>query len=321
MTLGKRSLISYLEKNKIFNDYKIIGVKSGLSNSNFIIESNNKKYIIRSNKKKPSNSINILENEHHLLKFLEIKKIDFVPRSIYYDKENNIHILTYLEGKQKRFKNISISGMEQAITKLYKINILANEFREYCKKNKIKTLKPKSEIESLEKNIISKLETISKKHPLYNYKKQILKKLKEDFKNYKINKKEIYLNHGDPADNLIIHKKEISIIDWEYVKCTYGPGLIHIIAYGRMDYEKEKNLLKIYEKISGIPYQELYVKTYTEKMVYYLLKMTKIIYKQPDNISQKELKENIKNIKNLEELYAKIHNRLSIIDQFNKILK
>lgn len=320
MILKKRNLGPYLESKKLFHDYKVIGVKSGLSNSNFIIEENGKKYIVRSNKDKPSKSINILENEHHTLKFLESKNINFVPRSIYYDKENNIHILRYLDGKQKRFKNISLPRMQEAIEKLHQINILASEYDKYCKKHKIKQLQPKSEVESIHKQIISKLETVPTIHIFYQYKKWILNRLKKDFTKYKINKNKIFLNHGDPADNLIIYKKEIFIIDWEYVRFTYGPGLVHILAHGRLNYDKEKTLLKIYEKISGIPYQELYVKTYTEKMAHYLLKIAKILNKKLD-ADEKETKEHIENIKNLQELYLTIHNRLSIIEKFNEILR
>lgn len=301
----KRDVVCCLQNNKLFKDYRILCKKSGLSNNNYIIESNSKKYIVRSSKKKPGDYINVLKNEANVLRFLESKKIDFVPRSLFYDEISNIHILTYIEGRKIRFRNISSSGIDQAIIKLHQVNILAEEYREYCKKNKIPALKPKSEITSIEKRILKKLEAIEKKCIFSEYIEWILLKLKNDFSSYKQSKKIIFLNHGDPADNLIINGKKISIIDWEYVKYSYGPGLVHILAHGRLDEEKEAKLLKSYAKISEIDYDELCHKIYREKMIHYLLKIAKILVKNNNN--KLELDECRKSLEILKNKYLKYH--------------
>ncbi len=77
----------------------------------------------------------------------------------------------------------------------------------------------------------------------------------------------------------------------EYVRLTYGPGLVHVLAHGGLAPEKEKILLEYYAQISGEDIDFLRRKTYHEKNIYYLLKIIKICFSQTDDnfISQEEI--------------------------------
>ncbi len=214
MIRNKRDVIAYLEQKNFWPEFKVIGVKSGLSNSNYIIETSGGKYIFRTNKIKPSKSTNCLSEEANVLKFLAKQEIDFVPRTFYFDKEKNIHILNYIEGRKVRFKNISSKGMRQAVEKLYEINFLAKPYQEFCQENGILLSEPKSEIERVRSYLLKRLQLIDKDNIFYDIKKLIKKILQKDFADELIEKEKFYLNHGDPADNVIVRDGEIYFIDW-----------------------------------------------------------------------------------------------------------
>ncbi|MDO8260462.1 MAG: phosphotransferase [Candidatus Magasanikbacteria bacterium] len=284
MFATRRDVNDYLTKKNFFPEFKIIGKRSGLSNCNYIIETPKGKYILRANKIKPSGSTNLLVDEYNVLKFFSELKLDFVPKTVFFDEEKNIHLLSYIEGRKIRFRNISQKGMEQAIAKLYQINLLADKFLDYCLKNNLTFKSPKSEVDRLRIRIEKKINDVNDDSIFSETKKWVIRRLEEDFPRQKIDQTRIFLNHGDPADNLILNKGNISIIDWEYSRLTYGPGLVHILAHGSMGKEKEEKLLQFYSKISGEPVAELRYQTYLEKNLHYLLKMAKICFRHQEGI-------------------------------------
>ncbi len=313
MIFKKNDVFRYLRDKKIFRKYTILGMKTGLSNNNYIIESYGKKYLVRSNKNKANKLTNILKNEHYVLRFLEKRKIKFVPKSIFYDEKNNVHVLTYLDGRKCKFKNVSYSGMEQAVSKLHQINELAGEYTLFCREQKIKVFKPRCVIDDVRDQAIHLISQIKKDNIFFANKKWVLKSLEKDFENYKPNKKKIFLNHGDPSDNLILHNKNIYIIDWEYTKFTYGPGLSHILAYSRIDKKKEKKLLEYYAEISGFDLGELKYRTYYEKLMHYILKVSKVCYKAQTNkfFSKEDIRINRGNIEIMKNNYLKLKKTLT----------
>lgn len=279
MIASQKEVREYLQEKKIFPEFEIIGKKSGLSNTNYIIKAAAGKFIFRCNKIKPSNSTNCLSHEHNVLRFLAQYDFDFVPKTLYFDQEKNIHILSYIDGRKVRFRNISMSGMKEALDKLYKINLLAPEYIDFCRKNNLEYKEPKCEIERLRGRVLRKVDSIEVDNPFFGLSNWVREKVTEDFSDLKIDYSKIYLNHGDPADNLIISNKKISIIDWEYARLTHGPGMVHIIAHGILGREKEEKLLDYYAKISGEDREELRFRTYREKNLHYLLKLAKICYR------------------------------------------
>lgn len=283
MIKNRRDVIRYLEEKNFWPEFRVLGVKSGLSNCNYIIEVGGQRYIFRTNKIKPSKSINCLVDEFYVLKFFEKQGFDFVPRTFYFDQENNIHILNYIEGRKVRFRNISPRGMRQAACKLYEINSLAKAYREFCQQEGIALKEPKSETERVRGRILEKIKLVQEDNIFYEVKKKLEERLKEDFVDEEIEKEKVYLNHGDPADNIIVKGEKIYLIDWEYVRLTYGPGLVHVLAHGGLSPEKEDRLLQYYAKISGDDIEFLRRKTYQEKNIYYLLKVVKICFYHEDN--------------------------------------
>jgi hypothetical protein len=308
MLSNKKEIKKYIEKLKFFKDCKIIWVKSGLSNHNYLFEASGKKYILRMNIPRPSGKIKPLKNEHLLLKFLKMKKIDYVPGSFYFDSKLNIHILEYIEGRKTAFKQLGKDSMEDAILKLHNINILAKEFISYCQKRGEKIGEPVSEINAIKKEIFKKMKADYDNKFLIKIKQETFKALKDDFNNKRTSKRIVYLNHGDPADNLIVRNKLIKIIDWEFVRFTYGPGLVHILAHGRLEEKKENHLIKFYSRISGISHKTLLRKTLREKKIYYLYKIAMIYekYSRTDSRKKRDAEEDFKNIKNIMKRYKKI---------------
>lgn len=284
MFASRREVSKYLVEKKLFKKFEIIGRKSGLSNSNYIIETPDGKFILRANKIKPSQSINLLVDEYNVLRFFRELDLDFVPRTVFFDEERNIHLLSYIEGRKIRFRNISQAGMEQAITKLYQINLLADKYQEFCLKNNLAFKQPKSEVDRLRVRINKKISEVNDEGVFGDVKKWVLERLAQDFAKTKIDQTRVFLNHGDPADNLILNNGKISIIDWEYSRLTYGPGLVHILAHGSMGKEKEEMLLQFYSKISGEPVDELRYQTYLEKNLHYLLKIAKICFRHQEGL-------------------------------------
>lgn len=313
MIVTQRDVRKYLDKEKFFNNFKIIGIKSGLSNCNYIIETEKGKFIFRTNKLKPGKDVKYLIDEYNVLKFFKQHSLDYVPETFFFDQEKNVHILSYIEGRKIRFRNISQRGMEEAVSKLYQINSLAPEYLKYCQENKAYCKEPKSEVDRLRGRILKKLETISAENLFSDVKDWVAIRLNEDFNDLRIDKSKIYLNHGDPADNLIITKGKISIIDWEYVRLTHGPGLVHILAHGALSSERSEKILQHYAKISGEPFLELKYNTLTEKNIHYLLKLAKICFAHESDrvFSEMEIEPVRKNIQRIMHNYKQIKKTLA----------
>ena len=89
-------VIGGLNIKKIFKDFSVRELGSGLANRNYLIKSGSELYNLRTNRLRPPMKKDNLRNEHLILEFLAKKNIPFVSRSFYYDKIENIHIVKFI---------------------------------------------------------------------------------------------------------------------------------------------------------------------------------------------------------------------------------
>ncbi len=251
-SLSQGDIRDYIKEKKIFCDFKLRMLGSGLANKNFLISSGNKQYNLRTNRIRPPMNKELLAREHWALEFFKTKKINFAAHSHYYDKEENIHIVEYLPGRKIQMKNIGNTQLVQVLECLNKINGLAPEFKAYIRKQGHKFPVPtkynSALLKRLEKDFL-----VLNKHQEYRFViNWVKKKIKKDFATLRLNEKNVYLNHGDPVSNIIINRNKIYLIDWERVKLAYDPGIAYIFLHGDLSSKRRKEIVDIYAGLSSI---------------------------------------------------------------------
>ncbi|MCK5211710.1 phosphotransferase [Candidatus Parcubacteria bacterium] len=260
-SLSQGDIRNYIKEKKIFRDFKLRMLGSGLANKNFLISSNGRQYNLRTNRKRPPMNKELLAREHLALEFLKAKKINFTAHSHYYDKEENIHIVEYLPGRKIQMKNIGNAQLAQVLKCLYKINNLAPEFKAYVRKQGYKFPTATKYNRELIKRLQKDFRELYK-HKEYRFViKWVKNKINKDFKDLKLNERFIYLNHGDPVSNIIINKKKIYLIDWEQVKLAHDPGLAYIFLHGDLNNKRRQAIIKMYARLAGVEYSALWAET------------------------------------------------------------
>lgn len=278
-SLSQGDIRDYIKERKIFRNFKLRMLGSGLANKNFLISSNGKQYNLRTNRKRPPMNKELLAREHWVLDFFKTKKINFTACSHYYDKEENIHIVEYLPGRKIQMKNISSAQLTQTLECLHKINGLAPGFKAYIRNRGYKF----PSAAKYNKALLKRLQKDFSK--LYKYEEYRLvvdwvkKKINKDFKYLKLNERFVYLNHGDPVSNIIINKEKIYLIDWERVKLAYDPGLAYIFLHGDLNNKRREEIINIYANLSGVEYSVLWketVKKFKQLMFEDLINLCKV---------------------------------------------
>jgi len=278
-SLSQSDIRDYINEKKIFRNFKLRQLGSGLANKNFLISSNGKQYNLRTNRIRPPMNKELLAHEHLALEFFKVKKINFTAHSHYYDKEENIHIVEYLPGRKIQMKNISTAQLAQTLECLYKINGLVPSFKVYIKKEGHRFPAPTKYNSALLKRLQKDFRKLNK-HREYRFViNWVKKKIKKDFKYLRLSEKNVYLNHGDPVSNIIINRNKIYLIDWERVKLAYDPGIAYIFLHGDLSSKRRREIVDIYAGLSGIEPTALRaetVRTFKQLMFEDLINLCKV---------------------------------------------
>jgi len=251
-TLTRRDIIEYIKKHKLFKNFAVRELKSGLANRNYLVESGGRAYNLRTNRLRPPLKKENLRNEHLVLEFLRKKKTPFVSRSVYYDAEENIHIVNFIPGHKIQIKNLKKDNLETVLKYLYQVNIMAREFGGFLKKKKIRFASPKKYNHELALRLAPKINYLINDKVYSEYLNWVSRRLASDLSSLAVEEKEIYLNHGDPVSNIIINRDKLYLIDWEQASFSYDPGLANIYTHGFISREMKKDIINIYAKLSGL---------------------------------------------------------------------
>lgn len=222
MTLKK------LKKYKLFKKEKLLSLKllknQGFCNINYLLKTSKAKYLIRKFKKETTVNIS-REYEFKIQKKAYKKNIGAKPLLL--DKQNQLMICFYLEGKHKEKLNIKeIKVLAKNIKKLHKIK---SKQKKYDLKNDLKYYKNKLNNKKARKSISICKKEINK---LKAYKTQL-----------------VTSHHDLNPKNIIFYKKSIKFIDWEYTGVNdIFFDLATICSEFHLDKREKTILLKKYFK-------------------------------------------------------------------------
>lgn len=255
-------------KNTDFSNINIISHHTGESNHNYIFESEGNKYVLRTNLEEKG-STNRLNQERKILEFLETQNIDFAPKSVYYDKENQIHITSFLGTKDVELTELNSEQLKEWIKHLVTIHSLDfKDYRQFCEDNNYAYEEPETNKQSLQKYGFEKFEYAQKNLD----KKKILawteEKLSEIAQNMEENQDaRIGLSHGDIANNTRFGEGKIYFIDWELARFSHNPAgsLSYAFIHEELNQELYERVKELYKEETGIENLDKELK-FTEKM-------------------------------------------------------
>ncbi len=232
----------YLKEIKFCDKAKVKRLSDGYSNHNFLIETEKDKFVLRCNMDEVT-SKNRLYNEHVVLKFLEEEKIDFVPRSTFYDKKNKRHIISFICGRRITYGELRKKHVKSFARNLAKATYLKfDNFEKFCKKNNYNKIDKKKKKNSFEIYTLTPFRYVEK-----NLKdKQLVDWLREKVEiNSKLKfygRKRKWFAHGDIASNMMVYRNNIYFIDWELARFMSLRRDPTGLGYAMPKYSVEKNI-------------------------------------------------------------------------------
>lgn len=229
-------------------DFSVEKREDGTSNINFFVEGEDE-YVLRISQEV---STDRLGNEYQVLKFLEEKGIDFVPRAVDSDVQNSNFILLETKVGEKRLEEDFENHLEDLAEKVAEIHsIPASTYGEF-------TGQKEEDVSDLRKVFRRDFREWSEK-PFKKYLREAeepSERLRECFERQKdlvksVSEVEVRrsLVHGDLGGNFRISGDEVFLVDWELARAGY-PGIELLYMFQRKDMDrKEKSIfLEEYRK-------------------------------------------------------------------------
>ena len=250
----------YIKRIDSVKGADISKLPSGESNDNFLLENDGKKYVLR-HSRTDIPSKNFLYNEHIVLLFLESKKISFVPRSIFYDKNKKIHIISYVGSKKLEMNKLVPDQLERLVSNLSKIYFInPDDFVKFCKNRKLKVNKTKSPLYSIRTYGVQRFNYVKKHCNDRSIIDWIEPKLMENVrltKQRQFSLQNLHFVHGDIPNNIRVDDDEIWIIDWEIARLSYEDNPSYILVYKNISENQRNFIIKKYVKYFKTTYDDL----------------------------------------------------------------
>lgn len=249
--MNKKEILDIFEELEICSELDVIETKEDSNSVNYIIETPIEKYVLRKSKNRESS--NRLKHESIVLKFLEKKGIDFAPKSVYYDKERDVHIIDFIEGELADVGQLSESQVIDLAKKISVLNhIKCEEFKEFSQQFEHESGCFESSLDILQRDIIEPFEYIERNcddMKLVEKLRSIVKDIVINFRDYE---EELYFIHGNIMNSLIVKGDNINLIDWidADFKLTKGNEIVSIIKESQLRPEYEEKFVESYGKCS-----------------------------------------------------------------------
>jgi len=226
----------------------------GFGNYNYLVEENDEKLVFRIKKNNGGQFDDSLEREYVFLKFFESQGIDFCPKVVYYNKEDNYLIEKFIEGikiSQKDFSNEQIDLFAKQLYELFSLNM--DDFYNFCTNNSLRKFHYKSPIQSLKQYGFNRFKEAKKG----NIDNQVISWIKEKLdKNLKYlqsleDSDKFGFSWGDIQSSVIIDNfGKMNFYDFEYVSIAKSPGLDYIKIHGKFNDEQFDYLVDRYSYYS-----------------------------------------------------------------------
>jgi hypothetical protein len=106
----------------------------GESNINYLADDDGQKLVIRIARPDVPEYFRF-EAEHHFMLFVEALGIKFAPRSVHYDPVRNIHIVSYVDGRDASVIDLNAKQTNIFVSQLKRLNAVTyDEYLDWCKK-------------------------------------------------------------------------------------------------------------------------------------------------------------------------------------------
>lgn len=256
-------LEKFLSKTVLKNSRKKL-IKRGFNHDIFRLEKGKKLYIAHIGRGRRDSGSSLLK-AYRVLKFLEFKKVAFVPRVISYSKKSDILVQTYVGIRNALFKSLSNKGVKQFVAQLYLIHSLDHkEYKKYCKKHNLPIPYIESGKQSIRTYGIDRFNIVKKRCPNKRVTKWIKVRLKKNVNNvYRSstsNKEHAHKPHicwGDIGGNIRIGGDRMYFIDWEFSSIGYGTELGYIKIHSHPTAKQFRQLVRLYSQHSGVPQKKI----------------------------------------------------------------
>lgn len=237
---------NYLRNHDEFREFDILEKEEGDNNHNVIFSSAGRKYVLR--RKKQISEDESLENERNILKFLEFKEIEGVPRSVSYDTDQEIHIITFVGQKDVEIGQLSQRDLDEWTEKLLSINRLKfSEYKDYCERKGFDYEEPRNPIENL-KELRKDIESLSEPNSLIELLKNRLDYLEKELQTE--TPQTAFLTHSDLSNSTRKSERTLYFIDWEFASFNHNPysDLGIVLAHTQPNQEKKKAIRRKYRE-------------------------------------------------------------------------
>lgn len=261
--MDEAKIENYVIKNGLLPDAKITKIGFGESNINYLAEHGGKKLVVRTARTDVPNEPRF-ENEHHYMKFVEHLGIDFAPRSLFYDRANHVHVVSYVGGRDASAIDLDRKQIQVFFEQLAVVeNVKYADYLQWCEAEKITPKKPISFEEDWKIYFRGRLDYISKSvrddfsERAYRW---ILERIGFVEGKRPRSKPKTRFVHGDlrwnvGGGNLRVSGSKVVFVDWELAGFKYGYALDFADILGTIPNNKstekaKRELIGGYEKIS-----------------------------------------------------------------------
>lgn len=219
-------VLNLLINKSIISSLDVTYLGQGEAHRNFLAKRHQESVVIRIKRDDTPNNPGF-SNERTQLLFLEFNNIDFAPRSIFYEPEKEIHVISFIEGVDCSFIDLDASQAEIFVSQIARLEELNYEvYTKFCSDNHLPVSEPPTLQQRIKLNYDDRLTIIS------SYSEQLPEFIKERLK-WSEEKWSIFLDlvnkthsnvhyiHGDlrynnGTSNLRIDSAgKLFFIDWE----------------------------------------------------------------------------------------------------------
>lgn len=255
--------------NTEFSTHEIATIKSGHNNHTFLLEKNSEKFVARlGNEEKDGGSS--LYNAFWSLKNLEHVGTDFVPKVVYYNREEDLLVETFVGKEHIKFVDLEEEFIDTIARQLVEIHSLDyHDMQKFSEEEKIEIPEIQTPLKSIQTFGVDRFKTVKELCPENKVINWIEPKLTQNISTLKdlMDSDEPGLRWGDIGNNTRIENQKVWFIDWEFSSIAYGHELSYVKIHSHQTDEQFVLLVKKYSEYSGMPEKKLHEEIRIEEIV------------------------------------------------------
>lgn len=256
-------VIGYLIDKNLFKSAQVSFLGKGFSKEVFLVEADEKKYSFMV----PAKDIpqeDFFSSLNTNLNFLHQEGISFAPTPFYFDAEEKILLVSYLEGDHVGVGNLNDKQLEQYVSQLNTLHDLKfADYQVFCSQEGFECIPPESPLSRMESHEVKTFAFLQEQCPdkkVVDWIGPRLEKNLEVYRQVKYSPRDVIFSHGDLASsNILIKGTQMVFIDWDRSKflCTKDYGLPYVFLYCGGETEVRRKLIALYSKYRHLDPEEL----------------------------------------------------------------